>query len=330
MKKVLVTGGRGYIGAHVVRALINSGYYPIIFDDGSNTKMPIDQKIAANFMGNIALSGSLETLFNIHGDSIEGVIHLAGKIYVGESVADPIKYYEHNVGGTLNLLKQMSAWGVKKIVFASSAGVYGDCPQGGRREYVGGLYPTSPYGWTKIYGEELLSKLNFKHISLRYFNVAGCDINGRLGDTRYPSSHLMPAIIDSVIMGKPMQINGGDYATPDGTCVRDYVHVSDVADATVLAYRNLDNNFEGMTAFNICSGIGTSNLSVIRTAARIFDFEFDITKAAPRRGDLDILIGNDDRARKLLHFQPKYSNIETMLMTTYQFRRKNSELIYKV
>lgn len=326
MKTVIVTGGAGYIGSHVVRQFHNNGFNVIVMDDLSNTKSIVTPSVARTFLVDISKYEQVSEFFTkIRNIEIDGVIHLAGKIYVGESMQEPELYKRVNTHGTLNLMFSMLRNSIRKLVFASSAAVYGNSKTP-LHEYDE-INPASPYAISKVEAEDIITLSNIPHINLRLFNVAGCSWGMRAGDLRYPSAHIIPAIVDAVIEGNnSITLNGNQYDTPDGTCIRDYIHVEDVAHAFFMAYMKVDE-LNGQS-FNVCSGKGISNLQVIRAAEEILGCKIEVIVKDNRPGDGAILVGNNTRLKNILTCPPFYDNIHTLIKSTYDYRKKRHAWIY--
>ncbi len=320
--KVLVTGGAGYIGSHTVRALQQAGFEPWVFD---NLVYGHSEFVAAEalIVGELRDQTLVEQVFREH--QFVGVIHFAAYTYVGESVTDPLKYYRNNFSDTLNLLEVMTQAGVNNIIFSSSCATYGppqflplteDHPQN----------PISPYGMSKLMVEAALRDLHqamgLRYLSLRYFNAAGADPDGGIGEDHNPETHLIPLVLD-VALGRRPQITifGTDYDTPDGTCIRDYIHVTDLASAHVLGLQYL---LEGGASqhLNLGNGNGFSVHEVITMAEQVTGCPIPITLGARRPGDPAILVGSSQKIRQLLHWQPRYDALEVILKTAWVWHQQ--------
>ena len=313
MKKILVVGGAGYIGAHICQSLVDNGYSVRIFDDFSNgLHRRIDEKftdlVEASVLDRSALIGAM--------DGIDSVIHLAAKKAVEESVSNPLKYYEHNVGGTLNILAAMAVKKVKKIVFSSTAAVYAPSEKSAIDE-TDLLAPLSPYGATKVMAEELIKSIGsaegFSTISLRYFNVVG---STKVEFADNSKDNLVPKVFAAIKRGESPEIYGSDYPTKDGTCIRDYIHVSDLADAHVLGLKLLLAEAKSQTlqhVFNLGNGTGYSVQQVIE-AAKATTGRGLLAHVAPRRpGDPPALVAAASKAQQQLGWQPHYPELSTIL-----------------
>lgn len=301
MSKVLVTGGAGYIGAHVALLLQENGYKVRIFDDLSNgQKNRIDNKFK-----DIVIADILDRNALIRAcDGVNAVIHLAAKKAVGESIVNPLKYYQNNVGGVLNLLLAMRVNGVKKIVFSSSASVYAETEslciaEDSLKE------PLSPYGQTKLLSEQLISIIsraeNFSSISLRYFNVVGASREEFADNSQ---DNLVPKVLAALKTGKRPEIFGSDYPTKDGTCIRDYIHIADLAEAHLLALDRV-HTASVDDVFNIGSGIGYSVIEVIEQIAKSLNLSIDPLFSPRRTGDPVRLVASISKIERELGWKPK-------------------------
>jgi len=313
MSKVLVTGGAGYIGAHVAAELLTSGYSIRIYDDFSNgLHRRVDGKfrdiVDGDMLDRVKLLAAL--------DGIEAVIHLAAKKAVEESVKDPLKYYENNVGGTLNLLGAMAAKGVKQLVYSSSAAVYSP----NDKEAVFEDDPTaplSPYGASKLLSEQLISSVGsaeqISNISLRYFNVVGSDI-AEFGDNS--KDNLVPKVFLALKNGKRPQIYGSDYPTPDGTCIRDYIHVQDLALAHLAALKKVESGYISQV-YNVGSGKGYSVKEMMDQISKSLGRDINPELSQARAGDSPKLIASIDKIKEQLGWSPKAS-LEEMIDSAWQ------------
>ncbi|MBM3296811.1 MAG: UDP-glucose 4-epimerase GalE [Candidatus Aminicenantes bacterium] len=320
--KVLVTGGAGYVGSHTVRALARAGHEPVILDNFSTGRRELVQSREV-IEADLADAQAARRAFA--GRSFEAVLHFASLIEVGESFADPQKYYAHNLGCGLNLLRAMLEAGVKKLVFSSSAAVYG-VPKTTPIEESHPLEPANPYGRTKLFLESILEDYGraygLKHISLRYFNAAGADPEGALGEMHEPESHLIPNILLSVLgRNAGLSLYGTDWPTPDGTAVRDYVHVTDLARAHVLAVERLSAG-AASDRLNLGAGRGHSVLEVIKKAEEITGRTVPFTPRPPRPGDVPTLLASRARAEKVLGWKPELSDLETIIRTAWNWHSR--------
>jgi len=313
MSKVLVTGGAGYIGAHVAAELLQCGYGIRIYDDFSNgLHKRVDGKfrdiVEGDMLDRVKLLAAL--------DGIDAVIHLAAKKSVEESVKDPLKYYENNVGGTLNLLGAMAAKGVKQLVYSSSAAVYSP----NDKEAVVEDDPTaplSPYGASKLLAEQLISSVGsaeqISNISLRYFNVVGSNI-AEFGDNS--KDNLVPKVFLALKNGKRPQIYGSDYPTPDGTCIRDYIHVQDLALAHLAALKKVESGYISQV-YNVGSGKGYSVKEMMDQIAKSIGRDINPELSPARAGDSPKLIASIDKMKEQLGWSPKAS-LEEMIDSAWQ------------
>ena len=324
MSKVLVTGGAGYIGAHVAAELLKSGYGIRIYDDFSNgLHRRVDGKfrdiVDGDMLDRVKLLAAL--------DGIDAVIHLAAKKAVEESVKDPLKYYENNVGGSLNLLGAMAAKGVKQLVYSSSAAVYSPNDKEAVLE-DDPTAPLSPYGASKLLAEQLISSVGsaeqISNISLRYFNVVGSNI-AEFGDNS--KDNLVPKVFLALKNGKRPQIYGSDYPTPDGTCIRDYIHVCDLADAHVLGLERLvalQANPQASVQpliYNLGNGTGYSVQQVIETAKAVTGCGL-LAHVAPRRdGDPAVLVASAEHAFTDLGWKPRYPDLTVIIEHAWRWHR---------
>ena len=319
MTKVLVTGGAGYIGAHVAAELLNEGYSVRIYDDFSNgLHKRVDGKFRDIVEGDILDREKL--LQAMQG--VDAVIHLAAKKAVEESVKNPLKYYENNVGGTLNLLAAMSAKGVKTIVFSSSAAVYSPNDKDAVEE-TDPTVPLSPYGATKLLSEELISSVGnaekISHVSLRYFNVVGSAIP-EFGDNS--KDNLVPKVFLALKNGKRPEIYGSDYPTPDGTCIRDYIHVQDLAKAHVAALKKAESGFTS-SIYNVGSGKGYSVREMINQISQTLGKDIDPQESPARAGDSPKLIASIKKIENELGWKP-IATLKEMIDSSWAAESSNS------
>ncbi|MDJ0735355.1 MAG: UDP-glucose 4-epimerase GalE [Nostocaceae cyanobacterium] len=322
---ILVTGGAGYIGSHTVLALKRAGYDVVILDNLVYGHRDLVEKVlqAEIVVGDISDRPLLDRLFQTK--DIAAVMHFSAYAYVGESVIEPAKYYRNNVLGTLCLLEAMQAAGVKKFVFSSTCATYGvpdvmpimeDHPQD----------PINPYGASKLMVERILADFDvaygLKSVCFRYFNAAGADPDGLLGEDHSPETHLIPLVLLTAL-GKRESISifGTNYPTPDGTCIRDYIHVTDLADAHILGLEYLFSagNSE---VFNLGNGSGFSVREVIEAAKLVTGKNIKVVKCDRRPGDPPILIGSAQKARKILDWKPQYPHIKDIVAHAWQWHQK--------
>ncbi len=319
MTKVLVTGGAGYIGAHVAAELLNEGYSVRIYDDFSNgLHKRVDGKFRDIVEGDILDREKL--LQAMQG--VDAVIHLAAKKAVEESVKNPLKYYENNVGGTLNLLAAMSAKGVKSIVFSSSAAVYSPNDKDAVEE-TDPTVPLSPYGATKLLSEELISSVGnaekISHVSLRYFNVVGSAIP-EFGDNS--KDNLVPKVFLALKNGKRPEIYGSDYPTPDGTCIRDYIHVHDLAKAHVVALKKAESGFTS-AVYNVGSGKGYSVREMMNQISQTLGKDINPQESPARAGDSPKLIASIKKIENELGWKPT-ATLKEMIDSSWAAESSNS------
>jgi UDP-arabinose 4-epimerase len=311
--RVLVTGGAGYIGSHCCKALGEAGIQPVVYDNlsrGHADAVKWGPLVIGDLRDRELL---LETL---QQEKIEAVIHFAALAYVGESVEKPLLYYDNNVGGMLALLDAMHLAGVKNIVFSSSCATYG-VPQKLPIAEDTVQAPINPYGRTKLISEWMLEdtarSTDLHFAALRYFNAAGADPDGALGERHFPETHLIPlALMAAYGTGEPLEIFGTDYPTPDGTCIRDYIHVSDLAQAHLLALEAISND-TGSLKLNLGTGTGTSVRKVADAVEQITGLKVPIIEAPRRAGDPPELVACSKRSREILGFEPQWSDISQIV-----------------
>lgn len=321
-KRLLVVGGCGYIGSHMVKRLLEEGAEVVVLDDlsGGHRDALLGGELVLGRCGDAAL---LDALFS--AQRFDGVLHFASFIQVGESVKEPAKYYRNNVGETLVLLERMAAHGVGHFIFSSTAAVFGE-PQ---RIPIGEDHPRAPinpYGHSKAMVEQML--MDFDHayglrsVALRYFNAAGADPQGRIGERHEPETHLIPLTLQAVLGRRPsLSVFGRDYETPDGTCIRDYIHVEDLADAHLLALEYLWSGGKS-TAFNLGNGAGFSVQEVLDAVARVTGKSVPAQDALRRAGDPARLVADASRARSVLHWRPRYPELDVIVRHAWQWEQK--------
>ena len=322
---ILVTGGAGYIGSHCVAALGEKGAGVIVADNFSkgHKKAVTCGKIC---QGDLRDTVFLDRVFR--ENEIEAVIHFAAFSLVGESCVQPLTYFSNNVGGSMSLLERMAAHGTKKIVFSSTAATYGE-PQRIPIEETDPQYPTNPYGESKLTVEKMLKwcdqAYGIKYVALRYFNVAGAHGSGSIGEDHDPESHLIPIVLQAA-MGKraDIEIFGTDYPTPDGTCIRDYIHVSDLIDAHLLALEYLNKGCES-AAFNLGNGEGFSVRQVINAARAVTGKKIDVRESGRRAGDPAQLIASSKRAMDTLGWSPKHASLEDIISSAWKWHTQHPQ-----
>jgi UDP-glucose 4-epimerase len=320
-RKILVTGGAGYIGSHTVRMLLDQGYDVAVVDDlskGHKHNVPAGRLFQINLLETAALSELMKQF------RPEAVIHFAAFIAVGESMQDPGKYFRNNVAGSLSLLDAMVANGVRHIVFSSTAAVYGN-PASSPILETFPIQPVNAYGESKVMVETLLRWYDTIHgltsVCLRYFNASGADPDGRLGEEHEPETHLIPLMLRAVATGKPVTIFGDDYPTPDGTCIRDYIHVNDLALAHILAVEHLLGG-GASDQFNVGTGTGHSVLEMLRAVEKVTEEKVPHTIGPRREGDPPALVASPDRLRSKLGWAPRYTSLETIVEHAWNFARR--------
>ena len=305
MKTILVAGGAGYIGSHMVALLLERGYEVVVADNLSTGHWQA-AKGAKLRVGDLRDSAFLDRLFTEF--QIDGVINFAAFSLVGESVKNPLKYYDNNLGGSISMLKAMDRHNVRKIVFSSTAAVYGE-PEKQPIEETDRTEPTNPYGATKLAIENMLKwcdgAYGIRYAALRYFNAAGSNTEVGIGEDHSPESHLIPLVLKTALGQRShIGIFGDDYPTPDGTCIRDYIHVRDLAEAHLLALEYLDRE-DTSNVFNLGSGDGYSVKEIIDTARRITGREIPAVVEPRRAGDPSVLIASNKKAGEILGWKPQ-------------------------
>ena len=325
-KNILVVGGAGYIGSHMVKLLLEREHEVATFDNLSTGYR--DAVLGGEFiLGDLADKTQLDTLFR--ANRFDAVMHFASFIQVGESVREPAKYYANNVTNTLNLLDAMLAQGVTKFIFSSSAAVYGE-PISVPIDEQHPKQPLNPYGRTKWIIEQVLQDYDraygLRSISLRYFNAAGADPDGKLGERHEPETHLIPLVLQAASgRRKNIQVFGRDYDTPDGTCIRDYVHVTDLCAAHLLALNRLLDG-ETSAAYNLGNGNGFSVQQVIDAAHRVTGRDIPVEYAPRREGDPARLVADSTAARRALGWNPQLAELDTLIRHAWQWECKNTKL----
>jgi UDP-glucose 4-epimerase len=336
--KVLVTGGAGYIGSHAVRALQQAGHQAVVLDNLSHGHRQVAEQVlqVPLIVGDLADRALVEGLLQEH--AIEAVLHFAAFTYVGESVADPSRYYSNNVAGTLALLDALVATGRARgsapppIVFSSTAATYGIPTQ----DLITEDHPTqpiNPYGASKLMVERMLADFGhaygLRSVIFRYFNAAGADPTGDLGEAHDPETHLIPLVLDAITGRRAaIQVFGTDYPTPDGTCIRDYIHVADLADAHVLGLERLLAAAAAADApaapsiYNLGNGTGYSVQQVIEAARAVTGRDLRVEVAPRRAGDPPVLVASSARARAELGWSPRYDDLATILHHAWQWHQR--------
>ena len=322
--KILITGGAGYIGSFTVAALKKAGLTPIVFDSletGHEEAIPETKIYQGNLLQDLSL---LKTVFK--KEKPAAVIHFAAYIAMGESVTDPQKYFYNNVVGTLNLLKVMLGSNVKKIVFSSSAGVYGDTKVTPLGEEAP-KNPTNPYGETKLMVEKILESYAGAYcldaIALRYFNAAGAALDGSRGQDYASPTHLITRACEAALDKRKFEIFGNDYPTPDGTAIRDYIHVLDLAEAHVAALKFMEKKKVGFQTFNVGTGKGYSVREVVRMVKKVSGIDFASPVALRRPGDAAETVAKVDKIKKEFGWKPRYSDLETIIKTSWNWHKNH-------
>ena len=321
--KILVTGGAGYIGSHTVKKLIKHNYEVVIFDNLSTGRKEL-VKGKNLIIGDLKDIHAIKSVFKQH--KFDAVMHFASLIQVGESFKNPMKYYRENILNSLNLLDAMLEAGVKYFIFSSSAAVYG-IPEFTPITEDHPLNPVNPYGETKFFVEKILQNFDraydLKYISLRYFNAAGADPDCELGELHDPETHLIPNIL-LFLLGKKerFEIYGNDFPTPDGTAIRDYIHVTDLAKAHVLALEKVIKT-QKSEVYNLGMKRGYSVLEVVKEVEKVTGEKVKYILKPRRKGDVPILIASDERVRKELNWEPQYSDLKTIIQTAWAWHRKH-------
>jgi UDP-glucose 4-epimerase len=328
-KTILITGGAGYIGSHANLYLLEKGYNTIIFDNliyGHREVVPLESQF---INGDLTQISDLETVFSNY--SIDAVIHFAAYAYVGESVADPSKYYKNNVIGTFNLLETMRKYNVTNIVFSSTCATYG-LPTSIPITENEIQKPINPYGYTKLVIENMLKDFakaySLNSVSLRYFNASGADKLLRTGESHDPETHLIPLVLE-VASGKREKISifGNDYNTADGTCIRDYIHVTDLAIAHLKALEYILNSDETTCEFiNLGTGNGYSVKQIIDMVEKVTGIQIPFEIKERREGDPDQLISATGKAKRILDFECTHSDLENIIKTAWDWEQKRAQL----
>jgi UDP-glucose 4-epimerase len=321
-QKILITGGAGYIGSHVVKALGEQGYDVLVIDNLStgHADAVLHGKLIQADLSDTAMLGKALDEFKP-----AAVMHFAASIEVAESVREPMKYYRNNAANAVSLLAAMGKAGVRHFIFSSTAAVYGT-PAVVPISEAAPLAPINPYGRSKAFIEQVLadqaSTGRITYIALRYFNAAGADAGGRIGESHDPESHLIPLVLKAV-RGKKngIAIYGDDYPTPDGTCIRDYIHVNDLADAHIRALKHLLTGGDS-GVFNCGYGKGYSVREIIGTARKVTGADFPVTVEGRRSGDPPVLVADPSLLRSKLDWQPKYNDLEYIIRTAWEWERK--------
>lgn len=319
---ILVLGGAGYIGSHTSLELVKAGYDVVIADNLATGFLPSIPPQAKFYKGDLRDFAFLDKLFQT--EKVDAVIHFAAFSLVGESVTNPLKYYENNLYGTKVLLEAMVKNNVDKIVFSSTAATYGE-PENIPILETDRTCPTNPYGETKLAMEKMFhwtaNAHPLRYVSLRYFNACGADSSGSIGEAHNPESHLIPLILQ-VPNGKreSVSIYGTDYDTPDGTCIRDYIHVTDLASAHILAVEYLQNGGES-DVFNLGNGVGYSVREVIETAREVTGHPIPAIETERRPGDPARLVASSEKARQILGWNPTHNSLREIIASAWKWHK---------
>jgi UDP-arabinose 4-epimerase len=321
---ILVTGGAGYVGSHACKALAQRGYRPVVYDNlvyGHEAAVrwgPLER-------GELADRARLDAVIAQYRP--QAVMHFAAFTFVGESIADPGKYYRNNVAGTLSLLEAMRDHGIGQLVFSSTAATYGT-PEVVPIVESATKAPINPYGHSKLTAEQMIADFAMAHglrgAALRYFNAAGADAEGEIGECHDPETHLIPLAMQAVTGDTPsLTVFGDDYPTPDGTCIRDYIHVGDLAAAHVLALDRLAGR-EGFDAFNLGTGKGASIREVLQAVERVAGRAVPHSVGPRRPGDPAVLVSDPGKANRELNWSPRSSDLDTIVATAWAWHRRGA------
>jgi UDP-glucose-4-epimerase GalE len=324
MPKILVTGGAGYIGSNTAQLLRRRGFDIVVVDDLSRGH---EHNVRDVPFHRITLADTVPLTSMMRAEAFDAVIHFAAYISVGESTQKPELYFSNNVGGSLSLLTAMVETNVKRLVFSSTAAVYG-MPDVVPIPETAAIAPLSPYGDSKVIVEKVLAWMDqfrsLRSVALRYFNACGADPESPdLGEEHAPETHLIPLLFRAIETGKPITIFGKDYPTPDGTCIRDYIHIVDLAEAHVLAVEKLLAG-GGSDAFNVGTGAGHSVMEVVRSVEKITGKEVPYEFGARRDGDPAVLVANSDKLRQTLGWKPTYPELDDIVATAWQFEQRRA------
>lgn len=321
--KILVTGGAGYIGSHMVKALLEKNHKVVVLDDLSNGHKRSLPGSVPLYTGDIRDESFINDILS--KNTFNAAIHFAGVISMGESVQNPSKYFTINTLGAQTLFDKLVKYNIKKVIFSSTAGVYGNpvhvpIPEDDPKN------PTNPYGESKLTVEKILNwyegAYGLKSVCLRYFNAAGASLDGSLGEAHQDETHIIPIAISKALKNEPFKINGNDYNTKDGTCVRDYIHVIDLCEAHLLALEYLDKNNKS-NIFNVGTGIGYSNKEIVEMIKKVTGLNLVVEYGQRRPGDADTLIADSKKIQKELRWIPKYSDLETVIKTAFNWHKNN-------
>ena len=321
--KILVTGGAGYIGGFMLKRLLERGDEVVVADSLERGHKEVVDERAKFLQGNLLDDNFVESIFK--DNKFDGVIHFAGFISMGESMENPFIYFQNNVFASLKILEEMVKTGTDNFIFSSSAGVYGNpvklpIPEDHPTK------PENPYGESKLMVEKIMKwygvtkKLNT--VALRYFNASGAALDGLMGENHSPESHIIPNIIKALLENREFNLFGNDYKTKDGTCVRDYIHVLDLAQAHLLAIDKLKKS-PGNYVFNVGTGNGFSNKEIVEMVEKVSGKKINVKYSERRPGDADELVADTEKIKSELGFTPKYSDLETIVKTAWAWHSKN-------
>ncbi len=323
--KILVTGGAGYIGGIMTRRLLDDGHNVTVFDSIERGNESVVDDRAELIVENLCNRNFLRKF--LEENTFDAVVHFAAYISMAESMQDPYIYFYNNVMGSLTLIEEMVKTGANNLIFSSTAGVYGNpkmvpIPEDHEKN------PTNPYGESKLMVERILewyNKIyNFNSVALRYFNAAGATLDNGLGEQHEPETHIIPNIVRSVLQGKAFTLYGTDYDTPDGTCVRDYIHVLDLVEAHLLAINKLASE-PGQSVYNVGTGKGFSNKEVVEMVQKVSGKDIQVSSEERRPGDAATLVANVDKIKTDLGFIPRHSDLETIVRTAWQWHTRNEK-----
>ena len=320
--RILITGGAGYIGSHVVAALGEKGADILVYDNlstGHQDSLLYGKLVVGDLNDKLLLEKTIKTF------KPDAVLHFAAFIQVGESVREPLKYYRNNSGNAINLLEAMTEHGVRNFIFSSTAAVYGN-PVNVPITEDEAVSPINPYGHSKSFIETVLRDVSlakdFRYVSLRYFNAAGAEPRARIGERHNPETHLIPLILKTAKGERQsIGINGTDYATPDGTCIRDYVHIMDLADAHILALNYLMDN-GASDVFNCGYGHGYSVREVIQTARTVTGKDFTVVDSVRREGDPPVLVADSSKIKNCLNWTPRNDDLVSIIKSAWEWEKK--------
>ncbi|MDN3017277.1 UDP-glucose 4-epimerase GalE [Paenibacillus sp. BSR1-1] len=321
---ILVLGGAGYVGSHAVYQLIDQGYPVVVIDNLQTGHLGAVHPEARFYQGDIRSRDFMRSVFE--KEKVEAILHFAANSLVGESMVEPLKYFDNNVYGTQIVLEMMKEFGVKHIVFSSTAAVYGE-PKEVPITETAQTMPTNTYGETKLAMEKMISwceqAFGIKYVSLRYFNVAGSRGDGQIGEDHNPETHLIPVVLEAALGKRPaVTIFGDDYETEDGTCVRDYIHVEDLIAAHILALKFLQQGGES-SIFNLGSSQGFSVKEIVETAKAVTGIDIPVKMGERRSGDPSTLIASSEKAKQVLGWNPTRISIDQIINDAWNWHKQN-------